>query len=77
MIEEIRCPLPGGGRGDTALFLAAQGGHVAVMEKLVEACADPHWRDSAGRSPRDLAEALNETAAQQYLEFITGSEEIR
>jgi ankyrin repeat protein len=54
--------------GETALILAAQGGHghVEVIQALVTAGADPHRANNSGHTP--LAAAEHEAAAQALVQ---------
>jgi ankyrin repeat protein len=42
-------------RGRTALMIAAERGHPAIVEYLLERGADPTLRDKQGKSVVDLA----------------------
>eukprot|EP00051_Salpingoeca_urceolata_P016017 m.210764 g.210764 ORF g.210764 m.210764 type:complete len:424 (+) comp18567_c0_seq3:1686-2957(+) len=52
--------IPVNGSGKTALYLAAERGHVEVVNKLLDYGADPTKRDNNGLSPLQAAQANNE-----------------
>jgi len=53
--------------GQTALHLAAQGGHYDVVEFLIENSADVNPRDDYGATPLDYAKSKNQTDVMTLL----------
>jgi len=51
----------------TSLFLAADGGHVAVVKRLLGGGADPNIKDVLGKTPMDAAKRLKQHAVMAVL----------
>ena len=58
----------GSGLPINALFAAARDGHIDIVQTLVEAGADPNWKQgSSGASPLHIAAATNNAEVCAYL----------
>eukprot|EP00047_Mylnosiga_fluctuans_P008729 m.259901 g.259901 ORF g.259901 m.259901 type:complete len:462 (+) comp23040_c0_seq1:120-1505(+) len=62
------CPDAADGNGWTALMAAAQGGHIAVLDLLAEAGADPLIIDKTGWSAMRFASQVGGEVSQQWMD---------
>ena len=62
-----------GDSNQTALFMAAERGHIEIMNLLLEHDADPSIRDKEGRTALDIARQFEQADAVSLLEDLNGS----